>query len=191
MTTSPDTPERSADDVDEVLQARARALAVPRSAQAADERSAELHLVARIGDRTVAIPAARARHVVPSTPLARLVECGTAISGLAAVHGDLVPIADVSALLQLGGDDGPTQGSHFVVVDDEGSRIGLVVDEVVELRSLHPGDVAADSSGTRSGSITGVAPGGVYVLDLDGLLADSRLWPPGTMTDPKGTGPPR
>lgn len=187
--TRSDASERPVADVEEILHERARALAAPRGAGPDGERSAELHLVARIGDRSVAVPAARARHVVPATALARLVECGPAIVGLAAVHGELVPIADVSGLLQTAGGDGATPGGYFVVVDDDKSSIGLLVDEVVELRSLHPGEVAADTSGHRSGSIAGVAPGGVFVLDLDGLLADPRLWPPAAVPDSRGSAP--
>lgn len=179
--------ERAVADVEEVLRARARALAVPRGAREVDGRSTELHLVARIGDRTVAVPAARARHVVASTPLARLVGCGTAVVGLAAVHGELIPIVDVSALLQLD-TDGSTAGRHFVVVDDDEGSIGLVVDQVVALRSLHPDEVAAGVSAHPSGAVAGVAPGGLYVLDLDGLLADPRLRPPAAVAEPGAGG---
>lgn len=179
---------RAVADVEEILQQRARALAAPRGAGEPGGRSAELHLIVRIGDRVVALPAARVRHVVRPSPLARLVECGAAISGLAVVHGELVPIADVSAVLHPGGDARPRSASHFVVLDDEESAIGLLVDEVVELRPLHPGEAAADSSGHRSGSIAGVASDGVFVLDLDGLLADPRLRPPGAEVGPGPVG---
>lgn len=180
--------DRAVADVEEILQQRARALAVPRGTREPGARSAELHLVVRIGDRTVAVPAARVRHVVRPSPLARLVECGAAISGLAVVHGELVPIADVSAVLDPGGDARSRSTSHFVVLDDEESSIGLLVDEVVELRSLHAGEVAADSSGHRPGATVGVASGGVFVLDLDGLLADPRLRPPGAEAGARSEG---
>lgn len=175
-------------DVEEILHQRARALAVPRGERELGARSAELHLVVRIGDRMVAMPAARVRHVVRPAPLARLVECGAAISGLAVVHGDLVPIADVSAVLEPDGAAPARSASHFVVLDDGEGSIGLVVHEVVELRSLHAGEVATDRSGRRSGSIAGVASDGVFVLDLDGLLADPRLRPPGAEAGPGAEG---
>lgn len=180
--------DRAVADVEEILQQRARALAIPRGAGEPGGRSAELHLIVRIGDRMVALPAARVSQVVRPSPLARLVGCGAAISGLAVVHGELVQIADVSAVLHPGADARPRSASHFVVLDDEESSIGLLVDEVVELRPLHPDEVAADSSGHRSVAIVGVASDGVFVLDTDVLLADPRLRPPAAEAGPGAGG---
>lgn len=166
-------------EVERILAERARALAVPRSGDL-DETSVEAHLLTRVGDRVVAIPARSARHVVPATRVARLVESGTAIAGLAVVHGELTPVADLAGLLQLEVGSGPATGGHFVVVDDDDGALALLVDEVEGLRSLDLSDVGVDSAAEASapGLVAAVAAGGVYVLDLAAVLADSRLWPP-------------
>lgn len=170
-------------DVSRVLQDRARALAVPRDLSG--ERDEELHLVASVGRHVVAIPAARSRHVVTPKPLARLVDCGPAIVGLAVVHGDLVPVADLALLLELDGRRGQAGPGRLVIIDDGESLLGLLVDDVDELLSFSPGDVRSDRSPTASTErlVTGVAHDGTFVLDLDAVLADERLWPAGAAPD--------
>lgn len=168
-------------DVTRVLQERARALAVPRDLS--DEREEELHLLANVGAHVVAIPAARARHVVTSKPLAQLVGCGPAIVGLAVVHGDLVPVADLALLLELADRRDQAGPGRLVIVDDGDSSLALLVDHVDELLSLSPGEVRADRSPRASTErlVAGVAHGGTFVLDLDAVLADERLWPGGAV----------
>lgn len=165
------------DEVQRVLQERAQALASRRAVDDGD-RSDELHLVARVGDRSVGIPAAAARHVVPATPLTTLVDCGPAIAGLAAVTGELVPVADLGTLLQIERTTGRTRSSHFVVIDDGEHALALLVDEVEGMRHLDisetTGEHAPESVATR---LVRSVVGGTYVLDLPAVLADDRGWP--------------
>lgn len=165
------------DEVQRILRERAQALASERVAEAGDG-SGELHVVAAVGDRRVGIPAVASRHVVPATPLASLVDCGPAIAGLAAVQGELVPVADLAVLLQVERTTGRTGSTRFLVVDDGEDALALLVDDVEGMRVLDAGGTAGEraAEGAGTGLVRGVV-GDVYVLDLAAVLADDRGWP--------------
>lgn len=167
------------DEVQRILRERAQALASERAAEAGDG-SGELHVVAAVGDRRVGIPAVASRHVVPATPLTSLVDCGPAIAGLAAVQGELVPVADLAVLLQVQRATGRTGSTHFLVVDDGEHALALLVDDVEGMRVLDAGGRAGERApeGPGAALVRGVV-GDVYVLDLPAVLADSRGWPGG------------
>lgn len=176
---APPDDRAGAEQVTRVLRERARALAVPVD-RSADEQG-ELHLVAMVGDSRVAIAASRSHHVVAPGPLASLPTAGAAIAGLTAVNGELVPVADLATLLDVQASGGRAAARRLVVVDDASHRLGLLVDGVDELVDLQPGDVVPRQDGAAGshGAISRLTRDGLFVLDLDAIATDSRLWPPG------------
>ena len=171
------------DELLSVLRERARSLA---GARVDVQRAAgEVHVVAHVGDVNLAIPAARARHVVVPGPLAHVPGAPTLIVGICAVLGQLVPVADVAALLGV-----PRSGElpgRLVVIDDGSALLGLLVDRVEGLTTVHPDDVRSTTSGgAPAGVLAGTDASGAFVLDVEAVLADPRLWPPtGTRFEPR------
>lgn len=113
-------------------------------------------------------------------PLEAVVECcelpadanaGTKASGLLALHGDLVPWLSLRRLYSLGGEC-PARRS-VVIVQQDGRRVGLVVDELIgESRTVVKplGRLLKGLPGISGGTLLG--NGRVtLIVDLPGLLA--------------------
>lgn len=160
------------DDDERVLAARALALAVPVEESHA---ATELHVVLRVGDHRLGIPADRARHVAPPRHLTPVPAGPPAVVGVAALLGGIVAVADLADLV--GAASGlPREQRPLLVVGDGVDVLALLVDAVEELVAL---EVAAiDDGGPGDGALTGAPVGGLRRLDLDALLADPRLAPP-------------
>lgn len=162
-------------DVEAQLRERARHLARPVGQQ---ESLGADHLVVAVGAVRLAIAVAALRQTVTPGPVTRLPGLPPELRGIRSLRGDLVCLADTAALL-----GSPTSlepaDQHVVVVEDT-SPLGLLVDEVLGLRHLDPADVHSPSAtGTSTGTLpdllTGVTPDGALVMDTAALLDDPRL----------------
>lgn len=174
--------------LERVLRDRAEALA--RGADRGRRRATEVHLIAVVGDVTVAVPAGVVRHVVPVGHLARLPGSGPAIVGLSAALGRVIPVAGAAALLHVPAAP-RTAGARLVLVDDgDDALLGILVDRVEELTPVDRDDVrpAVAPSSLETGLLAGVTSDGHHVLDVGAVLADPRLWPPGSPAPSRSEG---
>lgn len=154
------------EDAEQVLDARARALAAPIRLV---EARAELHLVLVVGEHRLGVPAHRVRHVAPPRPVTLVPTTAAAILGVAQVLGGIVAVADLALLV--GATPAVPQAQRpLVLVDDGADQLALLVDEVEELTAL---EVAGPEA--AGGTLAGPSVGGVRRLDLDALLADPGL----------------
>lgn len=161
----------SDEDAEEVLAARARALAAPPEGARAPT---ELHLVLVTGGNLLAVPAHRVRHVAAPKPVTVVPMAPAAVVGIAPVLGGIVAVADL-ALLVGTGNAVPQEQQTLVLVDDGADPLALLVDGVEELVSLE----AFDDSSPGGGALAGPPTDGLRRLNLDALLADPRLASPG------------
>ena len=107
--------------------------------------------------------------------LRRLPGNTSALLGVVPTRGEVVPAADLGALLGL---SAPSLTRPLVVVlDDERAPVGLLVDTVTEVSSWRRADLRTlTHAGPAVGEDgPGVGPGHTVVLDVDTLLADLRL----------------
>lgn len=162
-------------DVDAQLRERARHLARPVAQQ---ESLGADHLVVAVGTVRLAIEVAALRQTVTPGPVTRLPGLPPELRGVRSLRGDLVCLADTAALVA-----SPTSlepAAQHVVVLEDASPLGLLVDEVVGLRHLdaadvHPPPSTGTSSTALSDLLTGVAADGTLVMDTAALLTDPRL----------------
>lgn len=170
MTHEPATPSGAGsgpDDLRTLLVARARDLAAPR-AEAVVARPALLVLHA--GSLRCAVAAHRVREVLAPAVVSGLPRRGHDLVGLRATRRGAVPVAD---LCRLAGEPALDPGRAQVVVLDADEPLGLLA-EAVELVEQPDGEagVAAPVPVAIPGT---VGADGVVRLDVDALLADSRL----------------
>jgi chemotaxis signal transduction protein len=162
------------DERDAVLVQRAAALARP--VQPADRGAANEMLVFTVGGQLYAVVAAGVREVLAAPELSRVPGGPPGLLGVANVRGDILPVADTGRLL--GTSVTRSEGAQVLVLDGAGPPLGLLVDEVVELRGLSDDDIVQPPSDSLNGTghvLSGVASQTV-VLDVTALLGDHRTF---------------
>jgi purine-binding chemotaxis protein CheW len=145
-----------------------------------DQSKGPLRLVCfELRGQELALPIADVRETLPIQPITRVVLTPACLAGVFSLRGDIVPVIDLSVLLGMPGIDIGDE-SRIVVVDHDGSTIGIVVDRLRDLRTL---DVALEPppsnlTATVAQLLLGVAAtttGTVRVLDARAILAAEPL----------------
>ena len=112
-------------------------------------------LVVELAGRNYGAPLQAVREVFTLGPLTPVPTAPAAVAGVANLRGQVVPVLDLMRLLDLGLHR-LRLGDPVVLVEHEGTRVGLLVDRVVGL--LGPG------------AVTAALPDRPEVIDLPGLL---------------------
>lgn len=179
-----------------LMEQRAVALASPP--QEAEGETTGVVVVSVAGGRRYAVESRLVLRVVRNTGLCRLPGSTSELVGLILVKGEAVPVADLGVVLGVSGAD--ITRPLVMVLDDDSSPLGLLVDEVVEATQLPDHDVRRVEEPTADGTVVelGISPDGVVLLDSRLLLADVRLTVPAarhvaaprSMTRSAATSPP-
>jgi purine-binding chemotaxis protein CheW len=136
-------------------------------------------LVFRVGSERFGVPLAAVREVVDAPAVRRLPEAPLSLLGVATVRGELIPLYDARAILDVKGDDVPGAALVFSAGD---RRVALAIDDVfdpmlVEEPELRPMPGAAEGRGAADAMIRGlVRRSGDLVAVIDGeVLVDTML----------------
>lgn len=161
-----------------VLEARARELAAPVD-RAVDP--GEMHLVLRVGGGRLSVPARRASHVGALAALTPVPGAPTAVRGIAAVLGRLVPVVDLAALL--GVERAARRGLERIVVVERDQRpLGLLVEAVEDLVPLED---SVPEHGAGADGLATARPRGPRALHVDAIFdALQGHLPPGPPAPP-------
>ena len=129
-------------------------------------------MLLRVGDKTIAIPAASAREVLPRTTAIRLPAAPEFVCGVVNVRGTLVPLVDLGRLLS----SAPANPSGWVVtLELGGRRCALAVDSLPVLRAADaPPGARTDGDGFLRQEVR-VAGATLPLLDVDALADDLLL----------------
>lgn len=166
----------SREEVETRLRERAHQLARPVQSQ---ETHGADHLLVAIGRMRLAIAVEALRQTVTPGPVTRLPGLPSELRGVRTLRGDVVCLADTAALF--GSATAAEPDSQHVVVLEDASPLGLLVDEVLGLRHLGPEDVHRPQTSTDTSAsapraaVTGVTGDGILLVDTVALLADPRL----------------
>jgi purine-binding chemotaxis protein CheW len=155
-------------EIDAILETRARVLAQPLAHEEAVP-SAEL-IQFSAGNERYAVEAQfvhRLERVGRVTPLP-----GAArhVAGLTNIHGQLVPVIDLRVLL---GAAPSTTAPFAVVLGDQRAELGIVADELSELRILPIDQLAAPAP--QRPIVRQVLADGTAIIDAAALLANPQL----------------
>ena len=97
-------------------------------------------------------------------------------AGLVNLRGHLYPVLALADYLEL-----PIainmNDAKIVLVNASGLKVALLVDDVLEIRSILPTEIGPTlkNSGSQGGMIRGLTASLLSVLDLEVLLLDARL----------------
>lgn len=113
--------------------------------------SARRLLLFRSAGQTFAVDADAAREILPVQPATRIPGAARAVRGLVNVRGLLVTLVDAAPAIGLAGELAPGAGA-VLLLDHRGHRVGLVVDEVLDLVVVDGAELDA------RGALPGVRP---------------------------------
>jgi len=168
-------------DIQQILAERARVLAQPLNAHATD---GELQLVViTLGDERYGVDSRWVQEVVPATRVTPLPGTAAYWAGLVNLRGRLVPLLDLNSFLVTLGvhaaqPPAPNATSRIVLVSVAGLEVGLLADDVSEVRRVAASQIGpslAESAGSSQPMIVGVTTDLLSVLDLEALLRDPQL----------------
>lgn len=154
------------------LQERARLLARPL---VGDERDGEEHLMVAVGAVRLAVPVTALRHTAVPGPVTALPGLPPELRGVRPLRGEVVCLADAGAVIGTPAVGEPA--SQPVVVLEDPSPLGLLVDEVLGVVTLDPSDLLPPPArdARLAGVLAGLTAEGTLVLDAAALLTDPRL----------------
>jgi len=173
---------------DELMAARAAALAEPAASDDTHD-TVEVVTVEVGGAASFAIEAHHVREVMRNDSLRRLPAGAGALLGVVPTRGEVVPVADLGALL---GVCSPSPTRPIVVVlDHESAPLGLLVDAVTEVAMWRRSAVRSVTRATalHSDSTVGVGPANTTLLDGAALIEDPRLFAPSPRALPASSSP--
>jgi chemotaxis signal transduction protein len=160
---------------EDVMAARAAALARPVAAEDTHD-TVDVVTLEVGGAATFAIEARHVREVMRNDHLRRLPGGAGALLGVVPSRGEVVPVADLGALLGLC----PPSLSRptVVVLDHETAPLGLLVDGVEQVAVWRRSAVRSvtQAAALPRQDAVGVGPAHTAVLDGEALLDDVRLF---------------
>lgn len=161
---------------DEILRARARALA--RTAERETLDKSVVLLLCRLGDQRYAIPLVKVVEIQPLGSFANVPATPAFIMGVINVRGQIFTVVDLAVFFGIRGDEKGQTGRSILIVGDVGNRVGLLVDEVLGIAHYHPGEIHSlklNLPNVKSDYISGSTADAVAVLNLDELLSDRKM----------------
>lgn len=133
-------------------------------------------LTFRLGTGSYRLPATQVREAHPLSAYTPLPAVPPSILGLVNIRGRLITAIDIRPLLSTPTTP-PSPGALLLIVGPTGAEVGLLADEVSEVRHLTT-DInpsPATNAGRGTAWVRGVDNDLCLHLDLDLMLADRRL----------------
>jgi purine-binding chemotaxis protein CheW len=163
------------DDITRVLEERARALA--RSSDE-DETSGETigMVVLAVGEERYGVEVQDVQEIEPLDKITPIPGTPAFWTGVVNLRGSMYPVLDIERYLGLPASEG-VASPKVALVTRNGMSVGLLVDEVPEIRPVKVSEIGppvADGS-SKAEVVRGVTPDMLSVLDLEALLSDPAL----------------
>jgi len=168
-------PANDTDEITRVLEERARALA--RSSDE-DETSGETigMVVLAVGDERYGVEVKDVQEIEPLDKITPIPGTPAFWTGVVNLRGSMYPVLDIERYLGLPASE-EVESPKVALVSRNGLSVGLLVDEVPEIRQVKVADIGppvADGS-SKAEVVRGVTPDMLSVLDLEALLSDPAL----------------
>lgn len=159
----------------QILDQRARELAVPLESEADETDSIEI-LTFLMGGELYALETTFVLELTRVATLTKVPDCPAFVRGITNLRGDVLAIVDLCTLFQVA--DAPRDKPWMLVLGDDRAEFGIVIDNAVNVCSINTCDIFATPvsvSGVQHDFLRGVTEEAMLVLDGAVLLADERL----------------
>jgi purine-binding chemotaxis protein CheW len=161
---------------EQILLARARALARPRPSPPAAGTLLEL-LEFRLASERYAVEARHVQEVHPLRDLTPLPGTPPFVLGIVNVRGRILPVLDLKKFFQLP-EQGLTDLHRIIRVSGNDLELGLLADVIVGVRSIAVDSLQSSLptlTGIRADYLKGVSDERLVVLDVDRILSDPKI----------------
>jgi len=144
-----------------------------------------------LGEKVYGLPTTHVQEIVPFRGVTPVHHAPRFIRGVVNLRGKIVTVFDLAVRTGLGRLAENTEG-RVIILNWSGEYIGLLVDEVVDVFPVEPGDIArtpANMSAMQSAYLLGVLSHGSHlipILNVDAVLADDAGWVEGSATAKHG-----
>jgi purine-binding chemotaxis protein CheW len=159
-----------------VLEERAHALARPL---AVEEPAGTVEIIVMaVGGERYGVEAHHVHEVIALPEVTRVPGTPAFWRGIVNVRGTLRPVLDLRRYLSLADDDDAEGLTSVVLVAGAGRTVGLLVDGAPEIRRLPAAEIGPPLAGAAQVAhrvVRGITSELCTVLDVDALLADTRL----------------
>jgi purine-binding chemotaxis protein CheW len=168
-------PTSDSDEITRVLEERARALA--RSSDE-DETSGETigMVVLAVGEERYGVEVRDVQEIEPLDKITPIPGTPAFWTGVVNLRGSMYPVLDIERYLGLPLSEG-VESPKVALVSRNGISVGLLVDEVPEIRPVKVSEIGpplAEGS-SKAEVVRGVTPDMLSILDLEALLSDPAL----------------
>lgn len=157
-----------------ILDGRAQALA--RSPESEARGETIRLLVLAVGEERYGVDIQNVQEIEPLTRLTAVPGTPAFWAGVTNLRGSMYPVLDLRRYLGLAGENGT--GGKVALVSSAGMSVGLLVDEVPEVREVALVEIGApvsENNVARADVVSGVTADMLSVLDLDILLGEPAL----------------
>ena len=168
-------PPATTEDINPILEERAAALA--RSSDEEEQSGETISLVClAVGDERYGVEVQDVQEIEPLDKLTPIPGTPAFWAGVVNLRGSKYPVLDIERYLGLPASDA-AENPKVALVSRSGLSVGLLVDEVAEIRKIRSSEIGppvADGS-SKAEVVRGVTPDMLSVLDLEALIADPAL----------------
>jgi purine-binding chemotaxis protein CheW len=168
-------PQPEVDEISPILEERARALA--RSSENEETSGETIRMVVlAVGDERYGVEVQDVQEIEPLDKLTPIPGTPAFWTGVVNLRGSMYPVLDIERYLGLPISEG-VDDPKVALVSRAGLSVGLLVDEVPEIRQVRSNEIGppvADGS-SKAEVVRGVTADMLSILDLDALLSDPAL----------------
>jgi purine-binding chemotaxis protein CheW len=164
-----------AEDITKVLEERAAVLARSSEDDAETEETTGMVILV-VGDERYAVEVQDVQEIEPLGKVTPIPGTPAFWTGVVNLRGSMFAVLDVERYLGLPASQ-DAENPKVAVVSRAGLSVGLLVDDVSEIRKVRSSEIGppvAEGS-SKAEAVRGVTPDMVSVLDLEALLSDPSL----------------
>lgn len=133
-------------------------------------------LLFRVGANTYGCDIGATQEIIPLRPMTRLPGAPPFVRGLINMRGTIVTVLDLRPRLDASRGATPDGAGSIILVRHAERLVGVVVEEVLDVRVLDiAGDASADAGSAITRGVATVDGSTVVILDLDALIAQVLL----------------
>lgn len=160
-----------------LLQRRALRISGERSGVQAGEIGTAL--TATIRDEKYALPVDMLTYVHVNVPVIPMPCVPSYVAGVANIRGHIIPVLDLSVLLNVPGNSNSEDDTTLIVADNSDITVAFRVENIGDITTFAVADIASVASAVESertsSYLQGILPSGETLLDVDAILGDPDL----------------
>ena len=160
-----------------LLERRAQRISGERSGVQAGEIGTAL--TATIREEKYALPVDMLTYVHINLPVIPMPCVPPYVAGIANIRGHIIPVLDLSVLLNVPGASNPDKDTTLIVASNSDIIVAFRVEIIGDITTFLVDDVASVASAVESerggAYLQGILPSGETLLDVDTILGDPEL----------------